>query len=250
MRINRPSRRVTIILLIAAALLITAGLYAWQSALAWSGYERRLVTEKAAYEQLRKRVTSGMADDRLKAVRELDDKLTGRGKLCHMNGLYAWQAGIVPQLRDGVASCKASVKRLDALSGPLGALRDYLDAAEKLRTQVATLAPTVALTEKNWAELGLKKAQQAQQSIRKLSSRDKDADKLIEQATRLSDQLVKAWQTLLSANEAKDKTAFLSASASLARAYAEFAGLADTADADIADKAQAALKAAGSPTHS
>jgi hypothetical protein len=250
MRVKRPSRRLTIILLALTVLLVAVGLYVWQSALAWREYERRLSTEKAAYEQLQTKATTGTPTERLKAIRELDDEIAERGRLCDINGLYTWQASVVPALRDGVAACEAAVKRLDVLSSPLGALRDYLDTAEKLRGVVATLVSSEALTEKNWAELGVKRAEEVQASLRQLKTQDKDAKQLLDQAKGLSDQLVKAWQTLLSANEAKDKAAFLGASASVAKAYADFVGLADTADTDIAKKAEAVLKASTSTTRS
>lgn len=249
MRFTRPSRKLTIITVVAL-LLIAAGLYVWQSAQAWSAYERRLAAEKSEYEKLQSAATTGSAQDRLTAIRELDDKLPDRTTLCDMNPLYAWQASIVPVLRNGVQACESAVKRLDNLSGPLGALRDYLDTAEKLRTTLADMAPAEPLNEKNWAKLGLKTAEQARDSIMGLESRDKDAKQLLEQAKVLSDQLVKAWQTLMSANDAKDKDAFIGASADVAKSYTDFAGLADTVDADIAKKADAALKAVSTPKQS
>lgn len=249
MRFRRPSRKL-ILIAVGVLLLIAVGLYAWQSVQAWSAYERRLTAEKSEYEKLQTAATTGSANDRLRAIRELDDKLPDRGTLCDINVVYAWQASIVPALRDGMESCESAVRRLDALSGPLGALRDYLDAAEKLRGAVANMAPVEALTEKNWAELGLKKAEQARDSIKELDSQDKDANQLLEQARVLSDQLVKAWQTLISANDAKNKDAFIEASAAVAKGYTDFAGLADTVDADVARKADAALKAASTPTRS
>jgi hypothetical protein len=249
MRFRRPSRKWVIIAVVALA-LVGAGLYAWQSVQAWSAYERRLNAEKAEYEELKKQATTGSAQERLRAIRELDDKLPDRATLCDMNGLYAWQASIVPALRDGVKACESAVKRLDALASPLGALRDYLDTADKLQGAIADMAPTEPLTEKNWAELGLKRAEQARDSIKDLGAQDQDAKQLLEQARVLSDQLVKAWQTLVSANDAKNKDAFIGASAAVAKAYADFASLADTADTDIAEKADTALKAASATSRS
>lgn len=249
MRFRRPSRKLTIITVIAL-LLIGVGLYAWESAQAWSAYERRLTAEKAEYEQLQSQAAKGTAQERLRAIRELDDKLPGRNTLCDMNALYSWQANIVPVLREGVNECEAAAKRLDALASPLGALRDYLDTADKLQGAIADMAPTEPLTEKNWAELGLKRAEQARDSIKDLGAQDQDAKQLLEQARVLSDQLVKAWQTLVSANDAKDKDAFIGASAAVAKAYADFASLADTADTDIAEKADTALKAASATSRS
>lgn len=249
MRFRRPSRK-WVIIAVVALVLVGAGLYAWQSVQAWSAYERRLNAEKVEYEELQKQATTGSAQERLRAIRELDDKLPDRATLCDMNGLYAWQASIVPALRDGVKACESAVKRLDALASPLGALRDYLDTADKLQDAIADMAPAEALTEMNWAELGLKKAEQARDSIKDLEAQDQDAKQLLEQARVLSDQLVKAWQTLVSANDAKDKDAFIGASAAVAKAYTDFASLADTADTDIAEKADTALKAASATPRS
>jgi hypothetical protein len=241
MRRKKPSKRIVLILA-GVLVLIAVGLYTWQSALAWSDYERRLAGERAAYERLQVQTKSGTAQERLEAIRELDDKLADRATLCDMSALYAWQANIVPMLREGVETCEAALKRLNALSGPLGALRDYLDTAEKLREAVADMAPAEKLTETNWAELGLKKAEQTRDSLKDITTQDEDAKRLLTQAKGLSDRLVKAWGTLISANQAKDKAAFIGASAAVVKAYADFAGLADTADSDITEKANEALK--------
>lgn len=250
MRVAKPSRRLAIILTIVLLIVVATGLYVWQSIAAWAAYERRLTAEQATYTQLQASATTGTAAERLQAIRTLDDRLTDRGNLCHINALYAWQASVVPALRDGVESCQSAAKRLNTLAGPLGALRDYLDTAEQVSETIAGLTPSGPLTEKNWAEQGLEKARQAQESIGTLQVSDKDAKELVEQAKGLSDRLVKAWRDLLSANEAKDKAAFLTASAGVAKAYVDFAGLADTADAHITEKADKALKAASTATNS
>lgn len=249
MRFTKPSRRLTIILTIVLLVVIGVGLYVWQSATAWSAYERRLTAEQATYTQLQAAAMTGTAEERLQAIRKLDDKLADRGKLCHVDTLYAWQATVVPVLRDGVESCQSAAKQLNALADPLGALRDYLDTTEQVSEIIAELTPSGPLTETNWAKQGLEKARQAQKSIETLQVSGKDAKELVEQAKGLSDRLAKAWQELLSANEAKDKAAFITANADVAKAYVDFAGLADTADAQITEKAEKALKAASAATN-
>jgi len=124
----------------------------------------------------------------------------------------------------------------------LGELRDYLDVGIKIRNSLASLAPGTSLNESNWAELGLKRAQSVQAEIRRIDGKG-DAGKLQHQAETLTDSLVSNWQALIKANAAKDKAGFISASAAVAKAYADFGSLADASDTLIVEKVNAVTSA-------
>lgn len=240
--IHRPSRRslvaIAIILLIAAL----AG-YIWLSFGSWKEYESRLMAERQSYDQLRDDALNGKTtDDRLKALRLLDDKLATRDTLCDMNPLFSWQANVVPVLKEGVKECHAAVKRLDVLAGPLGELRDYLDVGIRLRESVAKLSPGSALSESNWSQLGLERAKAFQTEVTSIEASG-DGAKLKAEAKQLADELVKNWQALIKANAAKDKVGFLSAATAVAKSYADFGSLADSSDVVITKKITEITKA-------
>src|SRR5688500_12745577 len=98
-----PSKRLIVAILVSIMLVVVAGLYTWQSIGAWKSYESRLKSEEAEYTELKDAALGAeTAKQRLAAIRQLDDKLAERDRLCDMNGLYAWQATVIPPLRDGV----------------------------------------------------------------------------------------------------------------------------------------------------
>ena len=244
MAFKRPSRRALIISLVSVIIVLAAGAYTWASISAWKGYEARLTAEQATLEKLRDQALGAdAADKRLAAIRELDDRLKGRDDLCDMNPLFAWQSAIVPVLKDGVQRCQNKVKALGAVAGPLTALRQYLDVAQKVQQRVKALAPEGNLTDANWSEQGLNRAQQLRADLKKISAQG-DAQKLKDQAGTLADNLVKSWKSLIEANGKKDKDGFLAASAAVVKSYADFAGLADTADDAISGQVTALQKAA------
>lgn len=244
MKIRRPSKRTSIIVVISLIGVLVAGLYTWQSLRAWSSYEDRLMKEQATYQELKDTALNGdSADKRLNAIRALDDKLKKRSELCQISPLYGWQAAIVPPLKEGVKKCEDKVRRLGLVAVPLKALREYLEASAKVQDIIQDLNPGEALKEANWTTNGLERAKKAVTDLKQLSLKG-DAAKLQGQATKLSDSLVVSWQNLIKANEAKDKTAFLTASAAVTQAYADFMALADTADTDIQTKVDAVVKEA------
>ncbi len=241
--VRRPSRRLAIVMLVLAVLLILAGIYVWQSAVAWQGFEKRLVSERSEYDSLQKQALSGKdAETRLKALRALDDKVSRRSTLCTMNGLYAWQATVIPPLKQGMSDCISAQKRLDIIATPLAQLRDYLDTSDTLRSIVVALVPGENLNESNWAEIGLNRAKKSQSDIKALRASG-DGAKLKQQATTLADNLVASWESLIRANAAKDKTAYLGSAASVTKAYTDFAALADTSDEKIKQKVSSVVDA-------
>lgn len=244
-RIRKPSRRISLIILISLACILLDGIYTWQSLRAWSDYETRLMNERKAYDALRDQaLTADTPDSRLAAIRMLDDKLAKRSELCGMNGLYAWQATVLPPLKAGVQECEATVRQLGLIAAPLTALRDYLEASAKVQDIIGTLGSDATFTDSNWVEKGRNKATAVRDELKKLSVTG-DAAKLKEQAIELSNSLVASWDSLIKANDAKDKSAFLSASAAVTKAYADFMSLADATDAAITDKVDALNTAVG-----
>lgn len=241
MRLHRPSRRTAIILVISLSLVGLGGLYAWQSLRAWSGYEARLMSERSEYDALRSAALNGDSPkDRLAAIQRLDDKLQKRSELCQMNPLYSWQAQVIPQLKAGVKECRDKVRQLDRLVVPLRALREYLEASEKVSAILEGLNPGEALKENNWKTNGLARAKKAADELKGLTVGG-DAQKLKNRAVELAQTLVKEWQDLIKANDAKDKTAFLAASAAVSKAYVGFMSLADAADQLLKQKVDAVV---------
>lgn len=234
----------TLIALASVAVIVITGLYTWQSMSAWKSYETRLATDEASYIQLRDTALGAdSAEKRLTAIRQLDDKLAARGDLCKIGVLYSWQSAIVPAVKEGVASCKAKVKQLGLVAGPLKALRNYLEMSMKVQQIISTLAPGEVLTSANWAEKGLERAQKVASDLKNLSVTGEGAA-LKNQATKLNETLIAAWKSLIAADEAKDKAAFLTASATITKAYADYMSLADTADAQIKSNVDAVMKVA------
>ena len=244
MKMNRPSKRMILIALASVAVVVIAGLYTSASMHAWKSYETRLAKEEASYIQLRDTALSAdSAEKRLTAIRQLDDKLAARGDLCKIGALYSWQAAVVPVLKNGVAACKAKVKQLGLVAGPLKALRNYLETSMKVQQIVGALAPGEVLTSANWAEKGLERAQKVASDLKDLSVTG-EGTALKDQATKLNEALIIAWKSLIAADEAKDKTAFLTASATVVQAYADYMSLADTADVQIKSNVDAVMKVA------
>lgn len=246
MKMKRLSRRTLIITAASFFVLLTAGIYTWQSLAAWNAYEIRLTQEQAEYQRLKDTALNGStSDERFTAIVKLDGKLQERGTLCMMNGLFAWQSAVLPVLNEGVTHCKAKVKQLDTVAGPLHALRSSLETSQRLQGVLSKLIPSEPFTDKNWAQHGLGAAKQAQESLNDIKASG-ETKELIETANGLTSGLVKSWESLISANEAKDKAAFLAASAEVVKAYASFAGLADSFDELISTQAQKLIDSAKS----
>ena len=236
MNVSRPSKRLLVIAIVSMLLVAGTGVYTWQSISAWKAYETRLKNEQKELTRLKDDSLDGGGDsERLVAIRALDDKIAKRSELCTMNGAYAWQATVIPVLKNVVNECKTKVAQLDVIAGPLSALRQYLDVGEKVRSVVATLAPGEILTDKNWTDKGLKRTEHVKRELSGLSVNG-DGAGLKSEAIKYADNLVTAWKSLVKANDAKDKTGFLTASAAVAAAYADFSGLADSSDEVIQQK--------------
>lgn len=245
MKFRRPSKRV-ILPAVCVAVVLVGGIYTWQSLSTWRDYEARLKNEQAEYSRLKQTALNGdTTSKRLSAVRSLDNTLAERSDLCYMNPLYSWQSAVVPVLKNGMKQCTDKVKQLSRVAAPLSELRDYLDSAEQVKKVVAQLVPSETFNEKNWATNGLQQAQDVQSQVEKLGGTG-DVKKLNDEAKQHADALVTAWEGLVKANEAKDKAAFVTASAAVLKAYADFAGLADTADEAISQKVTAVTDAASS----
>lgn len=243
MKLRRPSKKVIIISAILLVVLGTVG-YAAASLNNWRGLEAELTAERQELESLRDTATNGdNQEERLAAIRELDDKMKTRNELCTTSPLFDWQADVVSPLRDGVAQCEQAVGQLDDLAAPLSDLRQYLDVAVKVQSSVEKLAPASDLTEQNWQELGLDRSRQVNRELKAVEARG-DAAELKNQAIEQTDTLVSSWETLIAANKKRDVNGFLTASADVSTAYAAFAGLADIVEANIQEKATALESAA------
>lgn len=239
MKLRRPFKSSTLLVIMAVAVIVI-GLYTWQSVEAWRGYERRLTAERTAFTDLTKTALSGDSPEkRLKALRTLDDKVMTRDTLCDMNGLYEWQASLIPALKEGMTTCESMVTLLDTVSKPLGNLRDYLDTGSELSAIVETLKSTGSFTEANWQTVGLSHAKKVQDDVKMVKASGDDAVGLKKQAQALTDTLVSKWESLIKANGAKDKTAFITSSAEVIKAYTDFTALADSSDTAIKAKVEA-----------
>jgi len=243
---KQPSKRTLLIASASLILLFGAGVYTWQSLSSWKAYEARLKREQGEYQELKDDALSGKtADQRLAAIKQLDEKLQKRDELCAANLLFAWQANLIPALKDGVATCKSKVEQLDAIAGPLGTLRSTLEVSQKVEGILSSLVATESLTESNWAERGQGAAKKAQESLKAINASG-ESKQVIEQAKSLTAGLVKSWDTLIAANAAKDKTAFLAASSEVQKADADFGSLADSFDELITEQASKAIDSAKS----
>ena len=243
MKFHRPSKRI-IIVLISVSIILVAGVYTWLSLNAWKAYQARLASEQATYQTLKQSALEGKTtSDRLKALRALDDKLKSRAYLCDISPVFAWQAVVLPPLKNGVEQCQEAVRKLNAVAGPLHSLRSYLDTSEKIQSELKQLAPKASFTEDNWAETGLEQAKSVQAKLKNISA-PADAAALKTKAVSLTGTVVSTWQTLIDADQAKDKTAFMNASAGVMKAYAGLTELADIADESIQAKVSAVTKAA------
>lgn len=242
---KRLTKRMLVIGIMSLLIVVGAGVYTWLSLSAWKAYETRLVAEQLEYRDLRATALGKSSmSEKLAAIRALDDKLAARGELCDMNSAFAWQAHVIPPLRQGVEQCERKVGQLGVVAGPLHELRTYLDTADGIRRTLAALAPDGALTDKNWSEQGVNRARAVQSELGKRNKVTGKAAVLQSKAIGYADALVKSWQELVDANQAKDKVKFLVASAAVTKAYADFAGLADITDADIVAQVAAVQKAA------
>ena len=225
------------------SIILVAGVYTWLSLNAWKAYQARLASEQTSYQTLKQSALEGKTTaDRLKALRALDDKLKSRASLCDISPLFAWQAVIVPLLKKGVEQCQDAVRKLNTVAGPLHSLRTYLDTSEKIQTELKQLAPKASFTEDNWAEAGLEQAKGVQENLKTIAA-PADAAALKTKAVSLTGTVVSAWQSLIDANQAKDKTAFINASANVMKAYAGLTELADIADDSIQAKVSAVVEA-------
>jgi hypothetical protein len=241
------SKKVIIIILLSLLLVVGSGVYTFFSLNAWKGYQTRLLGERDQYSTLKQQALdgSGNVTDRLTAIRQLDDKVKHRSDLCYMSPVFAWQAKIVPILKDGVNSCIVAKGQLDAIAKPLTSLRQYLDVAAQLQSDAKKLSPPAPISSKDWMAQGLHSAKNLQSKIKVLSATGEGLA-LKKQAQTASDELVTNWQALIQGKASGGNVAYAGALVKLTKSYANFVSLAKSTDASIQMKADKLSKAATS----
>ena len=243
-----PRRRLLIIIGVMLLVIACAALYVWASVNAWSTYQTRLMSEKSAYESLQKQALTGDSIvERQAAIRRIDDKLAQRDGLCHIHPAFTWQAKIIPALKDGAKKCESKQSQLNAIAGPVHALRTYVDTAESVRAAIMNIATDQPLTEKNWMDKGVEASKNAIAAIKQVRADDDQARALKKRALALSESLENTWERLLAAHKKKDKAGFMTASTGVTDAYAAVMELADMTDQVITERVEALSEAFAAP---
>lgn len=238
MKIKSTSRKKKIILIVSAMVavaVLVVGVYAWLSYQSWKNYETRLKSTRDDLTELRDTALNGQNPEaRLQAIRELDDAISKDKDVCEAEPAFAWQADVVPVIRQGITECERAFQELERAAEPLSELRDYLDTASGIQKAIGeNMVGATALGEKDWKEEGLQPATELRSSLNTLVAASDDAKTLKSDALDHADELVEAWTALIKAHDAKNKDQFIKASERISQAYAAFAGLADDADDQI-----------------
>lgn len=215
--------------------LMGIGAYVWLSVNAWQSFESRLKSERTEYERLQEQALKGnTTTERQRAIRQLDDKLRGRERLCDISPVFLWQSALVPVLQDGMKRCNDKKQELDRYAVPVRALRQYVDTAESVRAAILNLGSDETFKEGNWDKAGVEAADSVKAALERLNTYgNEQAAELKRVAISTTADITKAWDALQAAHSNKDKAAYLKASAEVIEAYGLLAKLADMADDEI-----------------
>jgi hypothetical protein len=224
-------RKLIIMTTIGLVVLVIAG-YAFWSMNTWSAY-------KTSYENWRKDLRTGInmavalpvsstseRSKKMTAFKSISKKIVeAQGSLCRPQPLIAWQHAI-DTLRQSEEDCNRIIAGAEAFGKKMQATTTYLEKEQALAAALANARTTSGdtATEATW-ESQITTWQDAGKKIAKISSRETSFDKVKVSATDKVKSIESAWQELIAAHKAKDKTKYLEAQAKLATTYEALASL-------------------------
>jgi hypothetical protein len=234
-------RRATIIVASAvlAVLLITA--YGLWSINTWSSYR---TTYQNWQKELRASVdaavtlpvtTSAERAKKMTAFKGVTDKIdTAKPSLCHIPSVIAWQR-IISDLRQREDACSHVIGEADLFNKKMQATVNYLKSEQALVTiiQAALATYKEKVTEETWSsQMAVWK--DASAAVAKISSTEPAFTPVKTEAVEKIRLVGAAWQDLISAHAAKDKTKYNEAQSKLVEAYAALHSVSTTSTEQLA----------------
>lgn len=213
-----PSRllrtRWFVILVTVLLVLASLGVYAWWSKTSWGAYENRFTKlQQNAKKQLE--ATFSLQSDtqqerqaKLGGLAKLSDDVSSLGELCSQNTLIAWQR-VIKTYAEQEEACKAAQTSLTSFQGSLKITIEYLQNEHALAKYLA-LAPTQAETSETDWEGQLSAWRSVADSIKNTTSSGR-FDSVKQVATEVSSGIIKGWEEVLAAHQAKDKARYIKA---------------------------------------
>jgi hypothetical protein len=155
--------------------------------------------------------------DVLTSLKKLTEKIqTTDQTVCHTHPLIAWQVKISNELNAAQSSCAAMVSKVTRLEAPLKKVTTYTKNDNELAAILATVPQSSELADDAW-DKQVSIWQDAGKAMEKLSvSSEFTPVKQLATAKTLS--VRDAWQAVIAAHQAKDKSKYLAAQGDLARA--------------------------------
>lgn len=215
-------KRWFVILLVIILLLTTLGIYAWWSKTSWDSYEARFTTlQQNAKKQLE--TTFSLQSDtqqerqaKLDGLAKLNDDISSLDELCSQNNLIAWQR-VIKTYAEQEEACKSAQASLKSFQGSLKITVEYLQSEHALAKSLMSAPVQAETSEGDW-EGQLSGWRSAADSIKNVTSSGK-FDSVKQVAVEVSNGIIKAWEEVLAAHHAKDKTRYVKATQDLAAAY-------------------------------
>ncbi|HET8884080.1 MAG TPA: hypothetical protein VFM68_01270 [Candidatus Saccharimonadales bacterium] len=223
--VTRPSKKATIIIIVAIILVTIAGYSLW-SRQVWAQYQPsymqwhqdiqtsvdKAVTLPTTTEKERSAVTARFTD----IVRHIKDT---QQTTCWVPSGVEWQTNSIDSLADMQTDCQAMVSDMNEFKAQLQKITTYLHNDQALAKILAAIPQPDELADDKWsAQAGA--WEKAIQSAKDLSVGDAfQPTKTL--AVKQMTTVKNAWKDVIAAHKAKDKKQYLAAQAALATAYDE-----------------------------
>ncbi len=227
--------------LIIGILLLLVLVFAW---LWFAGNARQQTSFRRTSErvsQVRDLAKKSYAGTRTNRVAALT-KLAGlpQDNLCRGDWWNDWQQTLVPTIKNDAQACKAKEEKLVKVIRAASETNRYLTDEAKIAKHLQLLIVDNAAL--GWPTKAKKAAESALSNVNGI--RVVSAVKPVQTAAKTRiEAIISAWNALHTASDKNDKTAYLSAEATLEQAYADLAAIADVSDTALSKQLNLYLRA-------
>lgn len=211
------------VIVVLALLFVCLTAYSVYSVLTWRSLDtERQVWQAGMVDRIKKALDGSMsAEARLTILETISKDIdTGARDVCAVASPIDWQMRVLPSLRSAQEQCQQELTRLTDATRPL---RDIVQFAHNERQLADVLAPTAKLpqrpTEKDWQTI-LTSWQQTSTAINELE-KGEDFQPVQRITKEKVDAIVSAWQRIIAADKAENRSAFTSARQILDTRYDE-----------------------------
>ena len=218
-----------------------AGTYVWWSQGAWGAYEKKYLGVRQDIDTKLTQafsLQSDTSDERRQKTEKLASLSADIEKIddsfCHQNVLISWQ-GAFGEYKTYEESCKATTAAVRAFNGQLRPAVEYLQQEQALAKLLAA-SPTQAEVAESDFEGQLTSWRSVYEGIRNANASG-GFDPVKQAAVGATEGVIKNWEEVIAAHQAKDKARYLKATQALAAAYDNLQAIASTGTVQVTEVA-------------